>query len=91
MGINTRIKQLEDLVEIQCRDGNWNYSPYMLGIANGLTLAVAVMKKKAPVYKEPPKEYLCEKEANYGEPVKAEAVPDVKAEEKPTLEVEEKV
>ena len=33
-----------ELVEIQCSTGNWNYSPYMYGMANGMILALHIME-----------------------------------------------
>lgn len=50
---------LADIVGIQGQDGNWNYSRYMRGLANGLLLAQSIMNDGA-VY-EPfgePDEYL---------------------------------
>lgn len=35
-------KQLEELVEIQCRQGTWNIDHYMHGLANGLILALSL-------------------------------------------------
>lgn len=39
-----RIKQLQDLCDVQCSDGNWNYDAYMHGMANALLLALHVVK-----------------------------------------------
>lgn len=41
--LRKRIEKLDDLVRIQCHDGNWNYDPYMHGMANGLLVAQAAM------------------------------------------------
>lgn len=38
-----RIENLKNIIEIQCSDGNWNYDPYMHGLANGLLLALATL------------------------------------------------
>lgn len=32
-----------EVVKIQTSDGNWNYDPYMHGMANGLLVAQAIM------------------------------------------------
>lgn len=44
---NTRPTQpnsdIDNMVAIQCSDGNWNYDPYMHGMANGLLLAQATI------------------------------------------------
>ena len=40
MNIKKRnITGLEDIIKVQCSNGNWNYDPYMHGLANGLLLA----------------------------------------------------
>lgn len=49
------LEALDDLVRIQCSDGNWNYDPYMHGMANGLLLAQSLFSKGGcPDYLEPP-------------------------------------
>lgn len=53
------LKEIEELVAIQKINGNWDYSPYMRGLANGLILALAVLKNKEPKYLEEPKKYIC--------------------------------
>lgn len=53
-----RIKAVEKQVAIQCSDGNWNYDPYMHGMANGLICALATIKGEEPVYLEAPKVWL---------------------------------
>lgn len=35
---------LRDLVRIQSAEGNWDYDPYMYGLANGLILALAMVE-----------------------------------------------
>jgi len=34
--MDSKIEKLRELVKVQSSDGNWNYSEYMLGMANGL-------------------------------------------------------
>lgn len=52
------IKELEDVTAIQVSNGNWNYSEYMWGMANGLILALAIMKDEDPKYLEKPDMWL---------------------------------
>lgn len=33
------LEHLEDVIKIQCSKGNWDYDPYMMGLANGLLMA----------------------------------------------------
>ena len=59
----TNKEKLDDLIKIQCSDGNWNYDPYMHGMANGMILARSIIQgeEKEPEYLEAPKEWLCNK------------------------------
>lgn len=34
-----KMEQLRELIKTQCSDGNWNYDPYMHGMANGMILS----------------------------------------------------
>lgn len=49
---------LDNLIKIQCSPGNWNCSAYMMGIANGLLLAKAVMTGENAEFLEAPEEWL---------------------------------
>jgi len=50
--MESRFKKLKELRDIQGKDGNWNYDPYMRGMYNGMELAVATLENRDPVYKE---------------------------------------
>ena len=52
------IGKLDDLVKVQCSSGNWNYDPYMQGMANGLILAQSLFKGNEPKFLEAPEEWL---------------------------------
>lgn len=54
----SRIGSLIDLTNIQLQDGNWDYDPYMHGMANGLILALSTLLDVEPDYKEEPIAYL---------------------------------
>lgn len=49
---------LDDLIKVQCSDGNWDYDEYMRGMANGLILARTLIDGNDPEYLEPPEIYL---------------------------------
>lgn len=51
---------LENIVAIQTTSGNWNYDPYMHGMANGLLLALHIMKAEdgEPKYLDAPEQWL---------------------------------
>lgn len=53
-------EKLRQLVEVQGQHGTWNFSPYMLGMYNGMELMLAVVEDREPVYKETPESYLWE-------------------------------
>lgn len=62
------IEQLQDCVNVQCSDGNWNANDYMHGMANGLILAMAIMKGETPKYLDAPhKETAMEKDNGFVE------------------------
>lgn len=56
-------KSLQEIVDIQIMDGNWNDSPYMHGMTNGLLFALAMAEGTTPEFLKAPKEYLCDKKA----------------------------
>lgn len=53
-----RLQSLNDLIDIQCSDGNWNYDPYMHGMANGMLLSLSVIKDQEPTFMQAPKRWL---------------------------------
>ena len=55
-----KIEKLRDLIALQCSDGNWNESPYMFGMANGMILSLAVMTGDTPAYLDKPNMFDCE-------------------------------
>jgi hypothetical protein len=52
------MKDLQDVLNIQCSNGNWNYDPYMQGLANGLIMAKSLITKEEPVFLSAPKKWL---------------------------------
>jgi hypothetical protein len=57
------VLKVKEVHKIQAWHGNWNYSPYMRGLFNGLELALAIMEDRKPSYKNgpiPPDRYLCD-------------------------------
>ncbi|MBW2345569.1 MAG: hypothetical protein JRF53_16520, partial [Deltaproteobacteria bacterium] len=59
-----KIEDLRKLVKVQTSDGNWNYSEYMLGMANGMLCALSVISGEEPNYLDRPDEWLCDKDYN---------------------------
>lgn len=50
--LKERVEKVRDMLKIQCTDGNWDFSAYMRGLANGLIMAVAVLDGTEPEFKE---------------------------------------
>ncbi len=50
--------KIKNMVAIQCSSGNWNYDPYMHGMANGMILIEAMIEGKEPQYLDAPKKWL---------------------------------
>ena len=55
------VKRLREMKDVQCSDGNWNYDPYMHGMANGMIFALSLFDNKPPEYLQAPKEWLKDK------------------------------
>lgn len=55
-----RVSKLLEIRDLQCSDGNWNYDPYMHGLANGLILAVHTINGEGgePAYLDAPSTWL---------------------------------
>lgn len=58
--MDKRIEALRNATGIQCTDGNWNYGPYMHGMANGLILALSIMEDRPPEFLTAPKRWMSE-------------------------------
>jgi hypothetical protein len=56
--MKTAIEKLEDVTAIATSPGNANANPYMLGMANGLILARAIMKDEEVEYLKAPETWL---------------------------------
>ena len=56
------IQTLRDMTQVQCNNGNWNYNPYMHGMANAMIFALSIFDKCEPEYLDAPKEWLCDKQ-----------------------------
>ena len=51
----TPLEDLQDLIDIQLSDGNWNANGYMHGMANGMILSQSVLDlSNTPDFKEAP-------------------------------------
>lgn len=46
------------VLKIQGQDGNWNHSPYQLGVYNGLAMAYSFTMECEPPFRERPGRFL---------------------------------
>jgi hypothetical protein len=53
--------KMQEIIAIQCSDGNWNYDPYMHGMANGMIYANSLFLDLEPKFLDSPKMWLTEK------------------------------
>lgn len=44
------IEDLRELIMLQGANGNWNASPYMTGLYNGMELALAIIEDREPIF-----------------------------------------
>lgn len=49
-----QVESLKDLVKLQCSKGNYDYDEYMLGMANGMILALATVGDVTPEFLDKP-------------------------------------
>lgn len=62
--LDEKIKQLQELIDIQCVPGTIDYDPYMQGMANGMLLAMSILEDYdgEPGFIEAPDMWLRDKE-----------------------------
>lgn len=58
--IHDMLDRMNEMVEIQGRDGNWNCDPYMHGMYNGMEFMLALMEGREPLYRDRPDVWLCD-------------------------------
>ena len=54
--------QMKEMLEVQGRDGTWNYDPYSQGMYNGMEVMLAVLEDREPVFRGAPEKWLSKKE-----------------------------
>jgi hypothetical protein len=52
--MNTEIKSIREVLNVHGQNGNWNCNPYMLGLYNGMELALALLESRDPNYRSMP-------------------------------------
>ncbi len=46
--LDEKIDQVQALVDVQCSQGNYDYDPYMHGMANGMIVILSVLTGRDP-------------------------------------------
>ena len=54
--------KLKEMLEVQGRDGTWNYDSYFHGMYNGMEVMLAVLEGREPAFREAPEKWLSKKE-----------------------------
>lgn len=52
------VAKMREMLEVQGRDGNWNYDAYMQGMYNGMEFMVALAEGRDPVFRGPPEKWI---------------------------------
>ena len=52
--LQNSVTMLREMTEVQCNHGNWDFDPYMHGMANGMIFALSLFDNKRPEYLEAP-------------------------------------
>jgi hypothetical protein len=52
------VAKMREMLEVQGRDGNWNYDAYMQGMYNGMEFMVALAEGRDPVFRDAPEKWL---------------------------------
>ena len=53
-----QVRSTQDIVNTQCNDGNWNYDPYMHGLANGMIIVQSMFTDNPSEFLEAPEIWL---------------------------------
>ena len=53
-----QLQSTQDIVNVQCNDGNWDYDPYMHGMANGMIIVQSMFADVPPEFLEAPEVWL---------------------------------
>lgn len=49
--MKNNIQKISELIDIQGSKGNWDSSPYMTGLFNGLEMALSILEKREPLFR----------------------------------------
>jgi hypothetical protein len=52
------VAKMREMLEVQGRDGTWNYDPYFHGMYNGMEFMLALAEGRDPVFRKAPEKWL---------------------------------
>ena len=52
--LKKQLQAMDDVIKIQCSDGNWNCDSYMHGMANGMIMMRSMFSSKSPEFLDKP-------------------------------------
>jgi len=52
------VAKMREVLEVQGRDGNWNFDRYMQGMFNGMEMMMSLAEGRDPVFRDPPEKWL---------------------------------
>lgn len=55
--MKNKIEQLKGMIDVQSTHGNWDFDPYMHGMANGMIYALSILEENEPKYLSAPKKW----------------------------------
>lgn len=59
--MDKKLAILNEMLEVQGRDGTWNWDTYMHGLFNGMEYAVATLEGREPKFRVAPEKWLSDK------------------------------
>jgi len=60
--------KIQDVIDIQGADGNWDYDEYMHGMYNGMVVVQSIVTDKEPEFREAPDKFLKKAKFDYTKP-----------------------
>ena len=58
--LKKRVDKVREMVEVQGKNGSWNFDPYMQGLYNGLEFALSLMENREPIFRSAPAKWLAD-------------------------------
>lgn len=55
--LEKKLVKANDLMKSQGQDGAWDFSPYMIGVYNGMELILSLIEERRPNFKYYPKKW----------------------------------